>query len=36
MIGSVLAYMVWPALIILSYWMIRWALRRFEKQQEKD
>ncbi len=33
MLGSVIAYLSWPVMIIFSYWMIRLALRRFEKQQ---
>ncbi len=36
MIGSVLGYLSWPAMIIISYWLIRWALRRFEKKQLEE
>lgn len=36
MLGSILGYLLWPFMIIVSYVLIRWALRRFEKQQIKE
>lgn len=28
---SIITYLLWPVMIIISYWMVRWALARFEK-----
>lgn len=36
MIGSVLGYMVWPVIIIVSYWLIRVSLHCFEKKQAEE
>ncbi len=39
-ISSIIAYLMWPVIIIFSYWMVRLALNRFEKvnaeEQEKN
>jgi hypothetical protein len=36
-ISSILWYLSWPVLIIVSYYLIRFALKRFEKHlPEKD
>lgn len=35
-ISNIIGYLTWPAIIILSYWMIRWALKRFEKKLAED
>jgi hypothetical protein len=32
-IGSVLGYLSWPFMILVSYLAVRWALRFFEKKQ---
>jgi hypothetical protein len=31
-ISSILGYLSWPFLIMVSYVAVRWALRRFEKK----
>jgi len=36
MLGSALGYLIWPAMIIISYWLIRLALRQFEKKQTEE
>ncbi len=33
-ISSIIGYLSWPALIIFSYFMIKWALKRFEKKAD--
>ncbi len=33
---SILGYLTWPALIIISYWAIRWALKRFERKYSEE
>ena len=30
-IREIIGYLMWPAMIVLSYWLVRVALRRFEK-----
>lgn len=30
-IREIIAYLMWPAMIVLSYWLVRVALRRFDK-----
>lgn len=30
-IGSILGYLSWPFLILVSYLVVRWALRIFER-----
>jgi hypothetical protein len=30
-VHSILAYLSWPALVLVSYFLVRWALRIFEK-----
>ena len=32
-LGSVLGYLSWPFMILVSYLAVRWALRAFEKKQ---
>ncbi len=29
---SILGYLSWPFMIFISYLLVRWALRRFEKR----
>ena len=36
MLGSALGYLIWPVMIIISYWLIRLALRHFEKKQTEE
>lgn len=33
-ISSILFYLTWPALILVSFYLIRFALRKFEKKPE--
>ncbi len=39
-IGSIIGYLMWPVIILFSYWMVRVVLRRFERkyaeQQEQE
>jgi hypothetical protein len=34
-ISSILWYLSWPIFIILSYYLIRYALKKFEKMLDK-
>lgn len=36
MIESIITYLMWPVLIIISYWMVNWALKRFEKKVAEE
>ena len=36
MIGSIIGYLGWPFMIMVSYILIRWALKRFEKLQSEE
>jgi hypothetical protein len=35
-IVSVLEYLFWPFMILMSYLAVRWALRVFEKRLERE
>ena len=35
-ISSIIGYLTWPALIILSYYMILWALKKFDRKLAED
>jgi lipoic acid synthetase len=35
-ISSIIGYLTWPALIIFSYFMIRWALKKFESKLAEE
>jgi predicted permease len=37
-ISSIIGYLMWPVIILISYWMVRWALRKFDKKvaEEKE
>jgi hypothetical protein len=32
-IGELLMYLTWPVLIVISYFLVRFALKRFEKNR---
>jgi hypothetical protein len=34
-ITSIIFYLTWPALILLSFWLIRLLLKKYEKLNEK-
>jgi len=36
MISSIIGYLMWPVMIIISYWMVIWALKRFEKNLAEE
>jgi hypothetical protein len=33
-LGSIIGYLSWPFMIVVSYLVVRWAIRTFEKKQE--
>ncbi len=33
-LGSIIGYLSWPFMIVMSYLAVRWALKLFEKKQE--
>jgi len=35
-ISTIFTYLMWPVIIIFTYWMVRWALRRFEKFESEE
>lgn len=35
-LSSILGYLMWPVIILISYWFVRVALRRFEKRYSED
>lgn len=35
-ISGIIGYLMWPVIILVSYWMVRWAVRKFEKKVEKE
>jgi len=35
-IGEILMYLTWPLLIAISYFAVRWMLRRFEINLQKE
>jgi hypothetical protein len=35
-LSSILFYLTWPLLIIVSYYLIRYALRQYEKTERKQ
>lgn len=34
--GKILMYLTWPLLIVVSYFLIRFALKRFEKNRKAE
>ena len=34
--GEILMYLTWPLLIVVSYFMVRFALKRFEKNRNAE
>ena len=35
-VGAIIGYLSWPLMILVSYLIVRWALRRFEKCVASD
>ncbi len=35
-IKAIIGYMMWPAMILVTYWMVRVALRYFEKHRAQE
>jgi hypothetical protein len=35
-LSSIIGYLMWPIMIIISYRMVRWALKKFEKRYAED
>lgn len=35
-IESIIGYLMWPVIILFSYWMVRVALKRFERRYAED
>lgn len=34
--GAILGYLSWPIIILLSYVLVRWALKYFERRVENE
>ena len=35
-LSSILFYLTWPVLIVVSYYLIKFALRKFEELEERN
>ena len=35
-VSGILWLLVWPLVIVLSYYLIRWALKKYENKLEKS
>ena len=35
-IGKILMYLTWPILIVLSYLLVRFALKKFDKNRKSE
>ena len=35
-LSSILFYLTWPLLIVVSYYLIKFALRKFEELEERN
>lgn len=35
-IREILLYLTWPAVVIISYFAVRWALNKFEKNLSEN
>ena len=35
-IGEILMYLAWPLLIVISYYLVRFTLKRFEKNRKPE
>ncbi len=35
-LGPIIGYLFWPFMIMVSYLVIRWALKQFEKRWSED
>ena len=35
-LGAIIGYLSWPFMIVVSYYAVRWALKRFEKKVAEE
>ncbi|MDA3822929.1 MAG: hypothetical protein PF450_10025 [Bacteroidales bacterium] len=35
-LSGIIGYLIWPVIIFISYWMIQWALKKFDKKVAED
>lgn len=35
-LSGIIGYLLWPVIILISYYMIRWALKRFDKKVAEE